>query len=109
MNSNFSFNFPPDLILPGLGMIVFWVLTAVVHISFSLAVWNDSRRLSHYLGRRPFFVGRGIWGLATLLGGVFVAAIYWLIHHSTLRPQPPVSESPQATAQERPAPPEAGA
>jgi len=105
MTSNFSFNLPPDLILPGLGMLVFWVLTIVVNVSFALAVWNDSRHLGAYLHRRTFFVGGGIWALATLLGGVFVAAIYWLLHHSTLRPQPPIPNGAQPGMPERPASP----
>jgi amino acid permease len=109
MNFNFLLNFQPDFILPGLGVIVPWVLTAVVNISFALAVWNDSRHLAALLHRRTFFVSGGIWALATLVSGVFAAAIYWLIHHSTLRPQPIPSDSAQAAAPERPAPPKAEA
>ena len=70
-----------------------WILTAIVHIGFALAVLNDSQMLWTHLRRKTFFVGRGLWALATLLGGVFVAAIYWSIHHSTLRPQQPTSAS----------------
>lgn len=70
-----------------------WILTALVHIAFAVAVLNDAQMLWDHLRRKTFFVGGPLWALATLLGGVFVAAIYWLIHHSTLRPQQPSSES----------------
>jgi phosphate/sulfate permease len=70
----------------------FWLVTAIVHIAFAFAVLADSHLLWRHLRRKTFLVGGGMWALATLLGGVFTAAIYWLIHHSTLRPQqPPVA------------------
>jgi len=55
------------------------VLSLVVHVAFALAVYDDAGK------HRTLLVGPAIWTLATLLGGVFVAAVYWAMHHSTLR------------------------
>jgi len=67
---------------------VFWVffigLTILIHVLFALAVWQDGTGLVQH-GSRLIFVGPAIWALATLLGGVFVAVAYWLVHYSTLR------------------------
>ena len=70
-------------------VIASWTLTIIVHICFSVAVSDDARNLPD--GREPIFVGPGIWCLATLLGGVFVAAVYWAIHHSRLNGDAPVT------------------
>ena len=63
--------------------VIFWigvaVLSLVVHVAFALAVYNDAGK------HRTLLVGPVIWTLATLLGGVFAAAVYWAMHHSTLR------------------------
>jgi hypothetical protein len=60
--------------------IIFWVLTVIIHIAFAFGVFSDATE-----GRKPVvLVPPAIWGLATLIGGVFVAAIYWAIHHSAL-------------------------
>ena len=67
-------------------VIVAWVVTAIVHVGFACAVWVDTGLMQRHLRRQPFLVGGTMWALATLLGGVFVAAVYWLVHHSTLRP-----------------------
>jgi heme/copper-type cytochrome/quinol oxidase subunit 4 len=56
------------------------LLVAVVHVSFAVAVFLDARRLP----RKPILVLPIVWALATLLGGVFVAAVYWVMHHSRL-------------------------
>jgi len=63
-----------------------WLLTAIVHVGFAVAVLADAGSMPHKLRREPFLVGGVMWALATLLGGVFVAAVYWLVHHSTLCP-----------------------
>lgn len=63
----------------------FWVVSAIVHILFALAVSNDARRLTAS-GRNVVLVSGTVWAWATLLGGAIVAGIYWLVHHSSLRP-----------------------
>ena len=73
------------------GMMTFWIvavwtITAIVHVGFAFAVLADAGMMPNKLRREPFLVGGVIWALATLLGGVFVAAVYWLVHYSTLRP-----------------------
>jgi len=65
-----------------------WILAVVIHISLALAILFDSYRLLQVDRRKTFLIGGGMWALAALLGGVITAAIYWAIHHSTLRPQP---------------------
>lgn len=69
--------------VPMWGFLVF-AGTIIVHIAFSVAVFVDAGTLKHPYGRLVF-VGRFIWALAVLFGGVFVAVAYWLLHHSTLR------------------------
>lgn len=64
--------------------LLFFALTALVHIIFANAVGNDADNFIRN-GQPTQLVGPRAWALAILLGGVFVAAIYWLIHHSTLR------------------------
>lgn len=59
--------------------IVALVLTAIVHICFAMAVFADAGKLS-----RPALVGPVVWALATLLGGVVAAGIYWVMNRSTL-------------------------
>ena len=69
-------------------MLTFLALAAIVHIVFAAAVASDGNRLRGY-GVGTFFVGPGMWAFATLMGGVYVAVAYWLIHHSSLRPSRP--------------------
>lgn len=58
--------------------LIYAVLALIVHIAFASAVHKDAQV------RAVKFVTPGIWGLATLIGGVLTAALYWLIHHSSL-------------------------
>ena len=84
---NFSSNTPLAGSLGIAWIFAVSILTAIVHIAFAGAVLADSGAMWRHLRRKTFFVSGGIWALATLLGGVFVAGVYWLVHHSTLRPQ----------------------
>ena len=71
------------------GLFIFGVaiFVIIVHISFAVAVFRDATYLPR--PRKPIFVGRSIWFLATLIGGIFVATIYWILHHSRLNPSVP--------------------
>lgn len=57
-------------------------INAIVHVIFAGAVAKDAGTI-YKIGRQTALVGGSVWAFATLLGGVFVAAIYWFIHHST--------------------------
>lgn len=59
-----------------------FLVGAIIHVLFAGAVAKDSGKI-YKLGQHPALVSGGTWAFATLLGGVYVAAIYWLIHHST--------------------------
>ena len=66
--------------------IVFYFLVTIINVIFAVAVYSDAKDLYQYTQKQTFLVDTGIWALATLFGGVFVAGIYWVIHHSTLNP-----------------------
>ena len=58
------------------------ILTALLHLIFAGAVAKDAGRLTKE--KVPTCLVSGItWSFATLIGGVFTAAIYWFMHHST--------------------------
>jgi uncharacterized membrane protein len=59
--------------------VVTWIAVATVHIAFTVAIYSDASR------RNTFLVRGWVWTLATLLGGLFVVGIYWVIHHSSIR------------------------
>ena len=65
------------------------VATALLHVVLAFAVMADSQLLWKHRRRKTFLVGGGMWAVATLLGGMLTAALYWLIHHSTLSPEVP--------------------
>ena len=87
-----------DLLHPYAGQIQnfqFFLLAIniILHVLFAGAVAKDAGSL-YQLGQRPALVSAATWAFATLLGGVFTAAIYWFIHHSTLtRPMPRIREN----------------
>jgi hypothetical protein len=58
------------------------VIIIVVHISFAVAIFRDATNLP--APRKPISVSPTIWLLATLLGGIFVVTLYWIMHHSRL-------------------------
>ena len=87
MNMDISF-LPAGLMM--IAIIAIWAITIIIHICFAVAVLHDAGGLP--ARRKPIFVGPGIWFLATLFGGVFVAAAYWAMHHSRLNDAVPVAQ-----------------
>lgn len=65
-------------------VLLVFLLGAVVNIAFALAVFRDAEQCQKKANL--LFVGPTLWCLATLLGGPFTAAIYWVLNHSTLNP-----------------------
>jgi phosphate/sulfate permease len=59
------------------------VIGVIINVLFAAGVGNDANELRREGGRTQI-AGQAVWVLATLLGGVFVAAVYWLIHRSAL-------------------------
>ncbi|MEM1244016.1 MAG: hypothetical protein AAGG80_04265 [Pseudomonadota bacterium] len=59
------------------------VINLLLHLIFASAVAKDSGRLAK-LGRTTYLVSGITWAFATLVGGILVAALYWLMHYSSL-------------------------
>ena len=92
MNFNFSNRGLMSELAGLFELIVFAVviITVVVHVSFAIGVFQDASRRS-----KPRVLAAGpIWALATLIGGVFVATAYWLVHYSQLTKYAPETEEP---------------
>ena len=79
----------------------FALLTVLIHIVFAVAVYRDAVRLDRT--RALIIVGPGIWCVATLVGGVITAAIYWAMHHSRLNPDIPIAATETTEIEEEPA------
>ncbi len=58
-------------------------LNAFIHILFAGAVAKDAGAL-YNRGCPTIMVSGVTWSFATLLGGVIIATIYWILHHSTI-------------------------
>ncbi len=59
------------------------IVNVLLHIIFAGAVARDAGALTK-TGQKTLLVSGLTWAFSSLLGGVFVAAIYWFIHHSKL-------------------------
>jgi hypothetical protein len=59
------------------------IINVLVHIVFASAVARDAGKLVK-IGRPTYLVSGIAWAFATLVGGVFIAGLYWIMHYSTL-------------------------
>lgn len=71
-------------------VLIFWgsvivLIVVLVHVFFAFGVYSDALRLRRTLNT-TILVNPAVWLFATVLGGVLVAAVYWILHHSTLNP-----------------------
>ena len=58
-------------------------INIIIHMLFAAAVAKDSGSMQKR-GCPTIMVSGVTWSFATLFGGIFIATIYWLLHHSTL-------------------------
>lgn len=76
--------------LEGFTVIAAWgfmVVTLIVHVCFATGVAIAIRQMKES-GRKPWFVSIEVWVLASLIGGVLIAALFWLMHYSALAARP---------------------
>ncbi len=59
------------------------LINVFLHIIFAGAVAKDGGRLQK-MGQKTLLVSPYIWAFSVLVGGVFTAVVYWLMHYSTL-------------------------
>ena len=62
---------------------ILWIINAFIHLLFAGAVAKDCGYLTKR-GIKPILVSPSTWAFTTLIGGVWVAGLYWFLHHSTL-------------------------
>ena len=87
-----NFNFGPQSAgIIQLVAVAFFLTTAIIHIMFAIGVFQSASKLGR--NRGVHFVPEFVWMLATLLGGVFVATAFWVIHHSNLNSEVSRAES----------------
>lgn len=60
------------------------LVNAFLHLIFAGAVARDSGAMQKR-GQPSFLVSGFVWAFATLLGGIFVVLVYWIVHYSRFR------------------------
>ncbi|MBB71653.1 MAG: hypothetical protein CMF50_04590 [Legionellales bacterium] len=60
--------------------LVIVAINAILHLIFAGAVAKDAGQFSK-VGGKTYLVSGITWAFATLVGGVFVAVVYWVLHH----------------------------
>ena len=88
-SDSFSTTFSTNLGFSGFAMFAYIgiLFTFLLHIVFAAGAYRDACYIFQRK-RGPFLVGPFFWALAVLVGGMPIVALYWAIHHSTLRPRP---------------------
>lgn len=95
LDTGFLTTLAPVTVVWGIAAAVFGILIKIV---FAIAVYRDAVHLDRT--RALIIVGPGIWCIATLLGGVIPAAIYWAMHHSRLNPDIPMASTETTETEE---------
>jgi hypothetical membrane protein len=62
---------------------MFMLINGLLHLLFAGAVAKDCGKLCNR-GLTPILVSPATWAFTALIGGVWAAGLYWLLHHSTL-------------------------
>jgi len=73
---------PPELTI--LTIVFFGAAAFIVNLLFAIGITRDGDRIRER-GGETRFVGPNAWGLGVLVGSFLVVALYWLVHHSSLR------------------------
>lgn len=63
--------------------LVVFFFTAILHFAIAILVGLDAGRLKS--DEIPPGIAPWIWVLASLLGGIFVLGLYWVVYYSSLR------------------------
>ena len=80
----------PEISATGFGLfaIIYGIFIFVVHVIMALAVNGDAKDLL-WKDRELFLFGPFVWGGIVFIFGLAGLALYWAVHHSTLRTSAP--------------------
>jgi hypothetical protein len=80
-----NFNLPPNAApLMAFIAIATVIITGIVHICFATAVYREATTMLR--DGKAWLVPPFVWALATLIGGVFMAGVFWVVHYSRISP-----------------------
>ena len=78
-------SFPPELAVFSVIVAIFGaVCVFFIDVIFAVGITRDGDRIREK-GGDTLFVGPTMWGIGVLVGSFLVVALYWLVHHSSLR------------------------
>ena len=66
-------------------VVAFALVGIILNLFLAVGVYLEASNRS-LRGRKLWFIGPFLWAIFTFMGGIFTAAIYWVMHHSTLGP-----------------------
>lgn len=70
--------------LPQWILITLGAALLLINLLFALGVLRDAIKFQDN-SKGPMFVGPTVWFFGVLFGSFLVLALYWLMHHSSLR------------------------